>query len=160
MRQRITVTRVSNGWTVDYKDPITIIDTSTKVFLDWQEMVEFISSQVDGNEPGRIKEELMADLSQSCPDCKECGLTPQEIFEHANRGCTKPIMPMDLETKYPDWTCHECATKAKGKMPAHHCATFHMGHCDVCGLWKDITQPRDYGHPKYILYFGDEKRKT
>lgn len=55
---------------------------------------------------------------------------------------------------YPMWICDECGKKygtwyASGAYtgPSSHCATYHLGKCDVC---KDtdipVTEPRDYGH--------------
>lgn len=51
--------------------------------------------------------------------------------------------------EYPDWVCFDCAIKAGGKMPEGHLATFHVGVCDVCFDKKIVTEPRDYGYPKF-----------
>jgi len=55
---------------------------------------------------------------------------------------------MSEDLKYPSWTCRDCAIKAKGK---HHggCSTWHLGACDVCGEEKSVTEPRDFGYPKF-----------
>ena len=53
-----------------------------------------------------------------------------------------------------NWVCDTCGTKygrwhQKGKYlgPPHHCATYHMGKCDVCGAVNvPVTEPRDYGN--------------
>jgi len=50
---------------------------------------------------------------------------------------------------YPPWTCSDCAYKAGGKWKDKHIATFHQNICPVCGELKSVTEPRDYGYPKY-----------
>jgi len=55
---------------------------------------------------------------------------------------------------YPKWVCDSCGQDfgdwyKKGSYigPPHHCATYHAGTCDVCGLKNiPVTEPRDYGH--------------
>lgn len=51
------------------------------------------------------------------------------------------------------WVCHDCGVKY-GKWyvdgfyvgPASHCATYHVGSCDVCSKAPvPVTEPRDYG---------------
>lgn len=51
--------------------------------------------------------------------------------------------------EYPDYVCTDCAVAHGGKMPKGHCATWHEGKCGVCGLIKPVTEPRDFGHPKF-----------
>lgn len=50
---------------------------------------------------------------------------------------------------YPTWVCLECAYKAGGMFPQGLISTFHKGKCDVCGKSKAVTEPRDYGYPKF-----------
>ena len=60
---------------------------------------------------------------------------------------------MKTKTKYPTWICDDCGVKygawyqLGAVVPKMHCATYHMGECNVCKT-KDvpITEPRDYGH--------------
>ncbi len=49
---------------------------------------------------------------------------------------------------YPSWVCSDCATKAGGKLRGDS-ATYHTGDCEVCGITQWVTQPRDYGYPKF-----------
>jgi len=41
--------------------------------------------------------------------------------------------------------CSECASKAGGKLPKDHVASFHRALCDRCLHCRDVTEPRDYG---------------
>lgn len=60
---------------------------------------------------------------------------------------------MKRKIKYPTWVCDTCGTK-HGKWyqpgaiaPKMHCATYHIGKCDICGVKNvPVTEPRDYGH--------------
>jgi hypothetical protein len=61
-----------------------------------------------------------------------------------------------LKNKYPDWVCHDCATKADGKIPEGHLSTFHIGECGVCGIEKSVTEPRDYRYPVFKEGSGKE----
>ena len=49
---------------------------------------------------------------------------------------------------YPEWICSDCGRK-HGKMAKVHYATFHNGNCGWCGDAKAVTEPRDYGYPKF-----------
>ena len=52
--------------------------------------------------------------------------------------------------KYPDWVCHDCGIKARGRPLAEWaCPTWHMGRCDVCGEIKEVTEPRDFNFPEF-----------
>jgi hypothetical protein len=58
-----------------------------------------------------------------------------------------------LKSKYPTWICDACGVKygvwyQPGVVgPKQHCATYHLGTCDVCKLKNTpVTEPRDYGH--------------
>jgi hypothetical protein len=50
---------------------------------------------------------------------------------------------------YPTWTCGKCAEEAGGRFPKDHIATYHYNICDVCGQKTTVTQPKDYGYPRY-----------
>ena len=52
---------------------------------------------------------------------------------------------------YPVWTCQECAKAHGGSVPAGHICCFHMDICDVCFTWKSVTEPRDFGYPKFAI---------
>jgi len=58
-------------------------------------------------------------------------------------------MPNKLKP-YPTWVCHSCGTHERKCLVL--CATYHMGICDVCGERKVVTQPRDFGYPKFVGY--------
>lgn len=52
----------------------------------------------------------------------------------------------------PTWICQDCG-EAYGQWyqgnysgPLKHCATFHLGTCDICKNKTSVTEPRDYGH--------------
>ena len=34
-------------------------------------------------------------------------------------------------------------------LPEWHLATYHMDTCDVCGVYKEVTEPRDFGYPEF-----------
>lgn len=50
---------------------------------------------------------------------------------------------------YPSWVCSDCATKAGGRLLDPESTTTHTGDCEVCGMPKAVTQPRDYGYPRF-----------
>ena len=54
---------------------------------------------------------------------------------------------------YPVWVCHDCGiaamTKTDLKKRKSFIATYHMGICEVCNEKRAVTEPRDYGHPKF-----------
>lgn len=52
------------------------------------------------------------------------------------------------EKNYPKWTCKECAEKAGGKLRGT-ATTWHYDICGVCGEEKAVTEPRDFGYPKF-----------
>lgn len=56
---------------------------------------------------------------------------------------------------YPIWVCRNCAYKASAYSPASRTPTFHEGKCNVCGRIRGVTEPRDYGYPKFE---GHEER--
>lgn len=55
--------------------------------------------------------------------------------------------------EYPVWICGKCGVKY-GKKPCGT-ATWHSDTCGVCGNWRSVTEPRDFGH----LKDGWEKEK-
>jgi len=57
------------------------------------------------------------------------------------------------KVKYPAFICDTCGThygkwwQVNAYHPAHHCATYHMGECNLCKATNvPVTEPRDYGH--------------
>lgn len=53
---------------------------------------------------------------------------------------------------YPEWVCFKCghdAAKAQGKYVSE-LSTIHEGRCEVCNKIRAVTQPRDFGYPKFI----------
>lgn len=55
---------------------------------------------------------------------------------------------IEKNDEYPSWICSQCARAAGGSMNHKHICAWHMGLCQVCNEWKEITQPRDFGYPK------------
>jgi len=51
--------------------------------------------------------------------------------------------------EYPTWVCSDCARDTGATWPKGHVATFHMGICDVCNHNKSVTEPRDWGYPRF-----------
>lgn len=58
---------------------------------------------------------------------------------------------------YPQWVCSTCAIMAGGRSP--QCATFHNDTCEVCGEFKTVTEPRDYGYPKFTKLFKPKEKE-
>jgi len=52
----------------------------------------------------------------------------------------------DYDDYYPTWICIECGTLYGRTGGKFYCATFHPGHCGVCGREASVTEPRDFGH--------------
>jgi len=56
---------------------------------------------------------------------------------------------------YPTWICQECGSK-------YHTgggtviSTWHKNKCDVCGKQKYVTEPRDFGYPKFPGHISPE----
>ena len=55
---------------------------------------------------------------------------------------------------YPSWCCKQCGTFARKMMgrdpaPEYHVSTYHMDTCDVCGVYTEVTEPRDFGYPEF-----------
>lgn len=65
--------------------------------------------------------------------------------------CCKPRPDAtQRQDSYPSWVCADCATKAGGKhRRADGISTWHTGDCEVCGITQWVTQPRDYGYPRF-----------
>lgn len=61
---------------------------------------------------------------------------------------------MKTKSKTIEWVCDDCGIKYGNwhqggfySGPAPHYATYHLGHCDLCGKDGDpVTEPRDYGY--------------
>ncbi len=68
---------------------------------------------------------------------------------------------MKLKT-YPEWCCDRCAGETGNRMPEEHLATYHIGECDICGIMKEVTEPRDYRFPKFetVIFLGVLKHKN
>jgi hypothetical protein len=63
--------------------------------------------------------------------------------------CCKRKRPATVRKPYPSWVCYDCATKAGGKLRDPESTTVHTGDCEVCGITQWVTQPRDYGYPRF-----------
>nr|BDD45137.1 hypothetical protein 23 [bacterium] len=59
-----------------------------------------------------------------------------------------------MSEQYPVWTCRDCALKNGGRIVAG-VSSMWEGECPVCGEKKWLTEPRDYGYPKF--WVGKEK---
>lgn len=70
-------------------------------------------------------------------------------------------MPMDCDARaksvkdYPVWMCVACAVDAGWETKERHIATYHQGLCEVCGVVKPVTEPRDFGYPDVEKRFGE-----
>jgi hypothetical protein len=53
-------------------------------------------------------------------------------------------------TRRVHWVCADCATRAGGKLQGE-CSTWHFGQCGVCNRGRYVTEPRDYGYPRFDL---------
>lgn len=53
---------------------------------------------------------------------------------------------MKPKNKYPTWICNECGEN-HGNRPAG-ISTWHPDFCGMCGEFKSVTEPRDFGHLK------------
>ena len=49
---------------------------------------------------------------------------------------------------YPSVVCWDCGIKASGGK-AFEISTWYLGVCDVCSIFKNVTQPRDFYYPKF-----------
>jgi len=56
---------------------------------------------------------------------------------------------MTNKPAYPSWVCSECGKKCGNRAPGEG-STWHAGKCDVCGREANVTEPRDFGHVKYL----------
>ena len=43
-----------------------------------------------------------------------------------------------------NYLCDECATKLGWRWPECHCATDHVGACDVCGMSEMLSYENDW----------------
>lgn len=69
-------------------------------------------------------------------------VTPEQIQALASILRTK-----EKNQDYPSWVCGVCAENAGGKLKG--VATFHVDECGICGSTTSVTEPRDYGYPKF-----------
>ena len=53
--------------------------------------------------------------------------------------------------RYPYWVCRDCGLSASG-WRVSTCSTVHWGRCGVCWRMKAVTQPRDFGYPRFEGY--------
>ena len=53
------------------------------------------------------------------------------------------------DDEYPTWVCYDCAVEAGYQPRSNHVSTFHIGICGVCKQEKSVTEPRDFGYPKF-----------
>jgi hypothetical protein len=66
---------------------------------------------------------------------------------------------------YPQWVCDTCGqsygkwyTKGHYTGPAHWCATYHIGNCEICLAENvSVTEPRDFGGLKRPLTYMKSK---
>ena len=55
-----------------------------------------------------------------------------------------------MNQEYQEWLksinylCSECAVNIGWRWPDGHCATMHMGVCDVCGKTKGLSCQNDW----------------
>lgn len=58
---------------------------------------------------------------------------------------------MEKLKPYPTWICNDCGNKACYSQHRHPSlmSTYHIGICDVCGEKTFVTEPRDFGYPKF-----------
>ena len=64
---------------------------------------------------------------------------------------SKDTTPRRLPTDYPEWVCCDCGKRYGRRSPTY--ATWHQGECEICGLTKTVTEPRDFGHLKNGWHF-------
>lgn len=94
----------------------------------------------------------MAGGYMQCPRCLGRGYEPAELKEKEETfdfddACPSIPPPLLATGVYPGWVCSPCAKAAGGVFPDGHLATFHYDHCHVCGHWRSVTEPRDFGYP-------------
>jgi len=58
------------------------------------------------------------------------------------------MRPEMTHDDYPAWICCECA-EHRGYSNRCTLSTYHEDICGWCEQLKVVTQPRDYGYPKY-----------
>jgi hypothetical protein len=62
---------------------------------------------------------------------------------------------LDKVAPYPVWCCFDCAQAQLARegrlMPSVLC-TMHEGECGVCHEVKIVTEPRDFGYPRWKGY--------
>jgi hypothetical protein len=54
---------------------------------------------------------------------------------------------------YPSWVCNSCGMHARKMMgwtkPISKATTYHMDTCDVCDVYRECTEPRDFNYPEF-----------
>lgn len=72
-------------------------------------------------------------------------------FEIMSHCCSSTILGDKCSTckescdfAQPAWVCTDCGNK----YGSHACgvATFHDDDCGICGEYKSVTEPRDFGY--------------
>jgi len=54
------------------------------------------------------------------------------------------------EPMYPDWICAPCGDRNQpNKKLIFKVSTYHNDECGWCGKEKAVTEPRDFGYPKF-----------
>jgi hypothetical protein len=61
--------------------------------------------------------------------------------------------------KYPEWCCSPCGIKHGGKGVGGGTSTFHAGTCEVCEVMQYVTEPRDYGYPRFPGFDSPSKKE-
>jgi hypothetical protein len=62
------------------------------------------------------------------------------------------VSELKKKPERPQWICDGCGQlygrwhQGNYSGPLHHCATYHMGVCEICKEKTSVTEPRDYGH--------------
>jgi hypothetical protein len=78
-----------------------------------------------------------------------CDTTLAQRLIYETLGLAGATSSRPENSRYPAWVCFDCATKAGGKLRDPESATYHTGDCEVCGITQWVTQPRDYGYPRF-----------
>ncbi len=165
--KQVTIVAMENGWELIVPPVYPGGDSKTYVYIDWGHMMEFVEDHIG---PPKV-DVKSGDLSKTGhPEAVDLHQTPDH---HAVPytfglkcicgvvGSTKDMVAHytlhdeKKDTNYPTWVCHGCAIKYGGNAPSM--ATYHDNICDICGELKSVTEPRDYGYPKFPT---KEKKKV
>lgn len=55
---------------------------------------------------------------------------------------------------YPSWICNSCGKKYGSNTSGSVFSTWHIGECGWCKQKTSVTEPRDFGYPKYNKDMG------